>query len=149
MSRWDCLFSRRKRMMEDLNQDIRDFIERETQDNIERGMPPHEARYAALRKFGNASRVKEDTREVWTFGWLEQLGQTQRAWETQRAISPNLKTLQDIVRLTDRSPAIPCCGDGCDATAPPPARRSSQRSPRGLLERSSKAGRLLVRSAKW
>ena len=43
MSRWSWLFSRRKRMMEDLDQDIRDFIERETQDNIERGMAPEEA----------------------------------------------------------------------------------------------------------
>ena len=75
MSRWDGLFSRRKRMMENLDQDIRDFIERETQDNIERGMPPDEARYAALRKFGNATRVKEETREVWSFVWLEQFWQ--------------------------------------------------------------------------
>jgi putative ABC transport system permease protein len=65
--------SRRKRMMKDLAQDIRDFVAREAQDNIERGMPPGEARYAALRKFGNVTRVKEDTWEVWTFGWLEQL----------------------------------------------------------------------------
>ena len=67
--------NRRKRMMEDLDQDIRDFIERETQDNIERGVPPEEARYAALRKFGNVTRVKEDAREVWSFVWLEQLWQ--------------------------------------------------------------------------
>ncbi len=58
---WTRFFTRRKRMMEDLDQDIRDFIERETQDNIERGMPPEEAHYAALRKFGNVTRVKEDT----------------------------------------------------------------------------------------
>jgi hypothetical protein len=70
--------SRRKRMMNDLGQDIRDHIERETQDNIERGMPPEEAHYAALRKFGNVTQVKEDTREVWSFGWLEQLGQDLR-----------------------------------------------------------------------
>jgi hypothetical protein len=38
MSRWNRLFSRRKRMMEAIDQDIRDYIERETQDNIERGM---------------------------------------------------------------------------------------------------------------
>ena len=63
-------------MMEDLDQDIRDYIERETQDNIERGMSPEEARYAALRKFGNVTRVKEETREVWSFVWLEQLGRT-------------------------------------------------------------------------
>jgi len=65
--------SRRKRIMGDLDQDIRDFIERETRDNIERGMAPEEARYAALRKFGNVARVKEATWEVWGFVWLEQL----------------------------------------------------------------------------
>jgi hypothetical protein len=43
---------RRKRMMEDLDRDIRDHIERETEDNIARGMTPEEARYAAFRKFG-------------------------------------------------------------------------------------------------
>ena len=65
--------SRRKRMLENLDQDIRDHIETETQDNIDRGMPPKEARYAAIRKFGNVTRVKEDTREVWSLVWLEQL----------------------------------------------------------------------------
>jgi hypothetical protein len=36
-------------------------------------MPSEEARYAAMRKFGNVTRVKEETREVWSFVWLEQL----------------------------------------------------------------------------
>src|SRR5438270_6503894 len=67
--------SRRKRMLEELDQDIRDHIEKETQDNIERGMPPEEARYAAVRKFGNVTRVVEETREVWSWVWLEQLVQ--------------------------------------------------------------------------
>jgi hypothetical protein len=53
MIHWDRLFRHRKRMMEDLDQDIRDYVERETQDNIERGLPPEEARYAALRKSGS------------------------------------------------------------------------------------------------
>ncbi len=65
----------RKRMLADLDQDIRDHIERETQDNIDRGMDPKEARYAALRKFGNVTRVMEDTREVWIFRWLDNLVQ--------------------------------------------------------------------------
>jgi predicted permease len=60
-------------MLEDLNQDIRDHIEMETQDNIGRGMSPEEARYAAMRKFGNMTRTKEETRAVWSFIWLEQL----------------------------------------------------------------------------
>jgi putative ABC transport system permease protein len=64
-----------KRMLGDLDADIRDHIARETQDNIERGMAPDEARYAALRKFGNVTRAKEETREVWSLVWFEQLVQ--------------------------------------------------------------------------
>jgi putative ABC transport system permease protein len=60
-------------MMEDLDRDIRDHIERETEDNIARGMTPEEARYASFRKFGNITRMKEETSEVWSFVWLEQL----------------------------------------------------------------------------
>jgi predicted permease len=67
-----------KRMMADLDRDIREHIEMETQDNIGRGMSPGDARYAAMRKFGNVRRVKEDTREVWIFVWLEQLLQDVR-----------------------------------------------------------------------
>ena len=52
---------------EELERDIADHIAMETEDNIARGMSPAEARYAALRKFGNVTRVKEDTRSVW--GW--------------------------------------------------------------------------------
>jgi putative ABC transport system permease protein len=63
----------RKRMLEDLDQEISDHIERETEDNIELGMAPEEARYAALRKFGNVTRVKEQALEVWGFQWIEQL----------------------------------------------------------------------------
>jgi predicted permease len=70
--------TRRERMMKDLDRDIREHIEMETQDNIERGMPPEEARYAAVRKFGNVTRVQEETREVWSFVWLEQLWQDSR-----------------------------------------------------------------------
>jgi hypothetical protein len=44
------LFSRRKRMMEDLDRDIRDYIERETQDNVDRGMTTEEARWAAVNQ---------------------------------------------------------------------------------------------------
>ena len=72
------MMKRRKHMMDDLEQDIRAHIEIETQDNIARGMSPEEARYAAMRKFGNVRRVQEETREVWSFVWLEQLWQDVR-----------------------------------------------------------------------
>ena len=82
--------SRRKRMLDDLDQDIREHIEMETRDNIERGMSPEEARYAALRKFGNVTHVKEDTRAVWRFLWLEQLWQDIRYGLRTLAKSPGL-----------------------------------------------------------
>jgi predicted permease len=90
MSRWDRLFNRRRRMMEDLDQDIRDFIERETQDNIERGIAPEEAHFAALRKFGNVVRVKEETWEVWNMVWLEQIWQDLRQGARMLAKNPSL-----------------------------------------------------------
>jgi len=66
---------RSKRMLDELDADFREHIERETQDNIERGMTPEEARYAAIRKFGNVTRVKEETRDVWRIAWIEDLWQ--------------------------------------------------------------------------
>jgi predicted permease len=66
---------RAKQLLGDLDQEIRQHIELATHENIGRGMAPEEARYAALRKFGNVTRVKEDARDVWSIVWLEQLGQ--------------------------------------------------------------------------
>ena len=60
---------------DDLDREIREHIEIETHDNIARGMTPEEARFAALRKFGNIGQIKEDTRAVWTWAWLESLAQ--------------------------------------------------------------------------
>ena len=52
---------RRKRALDGLDQDIRDHIERETQDNVDRGMAPEEARRQAMLRFGNVALITEDT----------------------------------------------------------------------------------------
>jgi putative ABC transport system permease protein len=64
-----------KRLLNDLDREMREHIELATQENMTRGMTPEEARHAALLKFGNVTRVKEDAREVWTAVWLEQFVQ--------------------------------------------------------------------------
>jgi putative ABC transport system permease protein len=61
--------------LDDLDSDIRDHIDRETRDNVERGMSPDDARHAALRRFGNVTRAREDTRAIWIPVWLDQLRQ--------------------------------------------------------------------------
>ncbi len=63
----------KKHPLDDFDADIRDHIERETKENIERGMSPEEARYAALRKFGNVMLVREDVRTVWIPRWLDEI----------------------------------------------------------------------------
>ena len=66
---------RRRRALDDLDDDIRDHIERETRDNLDRGMAPEEARRQAILKFGNVALVKEDTHAIWGWQRLEQLAQ--------------------------------------------------------------------------
>ena len=68
----------KKHPLADLDADIRDHIERETQDNIARGMSPEDARYAALRKFGNVTLASEEVRAVWIPVWLDQFRQDVR-----------------------------------------------------------------------
>jgi putative ABC transport system permease protein len=56
-----------------LDQEIRHHIEAETEDNLNRGMTPDEARREAFCKFGNVSCIREDTYAVWHVIWLEHL----------------------------------------------------------------------------
>jgi hypothetical protein len=69
---------RRKRALDGLGQDIRDHIERETQDNIDKGMTPEEARRQALIRFGNVALITEDTQAVWGWPFLDAIGQDLR-----------------------------------------------------------------------
>jgi predicted permease len=70
--------NRRKQALANLDREINDHIEQDTQDNIARGMTPEEARHAALCAFGNIGLVKEETRAVWTPIWLDQILQDAR-----------------------------------------------------------------------
>jgi predicted permease len=65
----------RQRREESLDDELRDYIERETRGNIEAGMTPGDARHAAMRKLGPPLQVKEDTRAAWGWTWLDRLWQ--------------------------------------------------------------------------
>ena len=68
----------RRRHLRNIEEDIRQHIAAETQENIDLGMTPEEARRAALVKFGNRTLIAEDTRAVWNPIWLEQVLQDLR-----------------------------------------------------------------------
>jgi hypothetical protein len=67
-----------RRPLDELDDEIRDHLERETRDNIDRGMTAEAALYAARRKFGNVAIAKEDARAVWIPVWVDQLRQDAR-----------------------------------------------------------------------
>src|SRR5262245_13766868 len=66
---------KRRQVLKTLDDDFRDHIERETRDNVDRGMAPEEARRQAILKFGNVALVTEDTRAIWGWQRMEQLVQ--------------------------------------------------------------------------
>jgi predicted permease len=73
------LGSFRKNKLEDqLNHEQQFHIEMRTQEFIVTGMTPEEARFRAMRLFGNQMSLKEKTRDMDTLGWLETLWQDLR-----------------------------------------------------------------------
>ena len=67
-----------KHPLDHLAQDIQDHIDRETEDNIAKGMAPGEARRRARITLGNPALIAEDTRAVWARGWLERTAEDVR-----------------------------------------------------------------------
>jgi hypothetical protein len=57
--------------LDELDQDIRDHIDRLTAENIARGMTPDAAHTAARRACGNVLLTKEATRAVWVPVWID------------------------------------------------------------------------------
>src|SRR5208337_1540519 len=74
LSKLGALFRRRK-PVDDLAEEIRAHLEMEEQENVESGMPPDEAHYAALRRFGNVTLAQERSREMWGWNFVEALWQ--------------------------------------------------------------------------
>ena len=71
-------FFRRKRRDEDAAREIASYIAIETDDNIARGMAPQAAHDAAVRKFGNATRVRE---EIY---WMNTIRPIDTLWQDLR-----------------------------------------------------------------
>ena len=62
---------RRKQRDEDLERELLSHLEAEAADQHENGLSVEDARFAAKRNLGNIMRIKESTREIWRWNWLE------------------------------------------------------------------------------
>lgn len=64
-----------KNKAERLQDEMKAHIDSEIQENIEAGMPPEEARHAAVKTFGNLLLAREKSDEMWGWLWAERLWQ--------------------------------------------------------------------------
>ena len=71
-------FFRRDFWDRERSREIETYLEVETAENVAQGMPPDEARYAARRKLGNLTRLREEIYRMNSIGFLETLWQDVR-----------------------------------------------------------------------
>ncbi|HEY7182910.1 MAG TPA: ABC transporter permease, partial [Blastocatellia bacterium] len=69
---------RRSQTERELDEELRDHIERQTEQNIRLGMIPEEAQYAAQKAFGGVDQAKERCRDARGVRWLEEFWQDLR-----------------------------------------------------------------------
>jgi len=67
-----------KRADEELNSELHFHLQRQTEENIARGMSAKEARYAALRELGGLQQITEQCREAREVGFIEKAAQDLR-----------------------------------------------------------------------
>ena len=69
---------RRGRVESELDKELRFHLEQQIEENIASGLPPEEARYAAIRRLGGAEQIKEECRDMRQTAYLEDLGKDLR-----------------------------------------------------------------------
>jgi len=66
---------RREELGQELDEELRAHVEMRAADNLAAGMSEPDARYDALKRFGNVTLMKERTREMDIMGWMETAAQ--------------------------------------------------------------------------
>jgi predicted permease len=76
--RWIRHFRAWRRADRDLTEEIEQHLREKTDALVGSGMAPEDARAQALREFGNPTRLVEQSKEVWGFTWVQEIGQDLR-----------------------------------------------------------------------
>jgi predicted permease len=85
--RLQSLFARERNDLQ-LDEELQFHLDQQIAENIAAGMSKDEARFAAMRIFGNPTALKEETRDTWGWIWLEQFAQDLRYGARSLARNP-------------------------------------------------------------
>jgi predicted permease len=82
--KWDIVrlrlrsLARRNRVEEDLDKELRFHLDQQVAENLAAGMPPAEARRAAIRKLGGVAQIQEECRDMRRTDHIETFGRDLR-----------------------------------------------------------------------
>ncbi len=83
----------KNRAEKQMDDELRFHLEKQIEQNIAQGMSPKEARYAALRQFGNVSSMQEECRDRWNVRFIEELARDLRYGLRQLRRNPGFTTV--------------------------------------------------------
>jgi predicted permease len=88
---------RRGRAADELQDELQFHLDQQIAENLAAGMSAEEARRAALRLFGNPTALRDQSRETWSWQWLERLQRDLRHGIRTLARTPGFTILAILV----------------------------------------------------
>jgi putative ABC transport system permease protein len=130
---------RRESVLQNIEEELRVHVEMATEENLKHGLPPDEARAAALKSFGNPGRNAEFGYDVRGGGWLEDIWQDVRYGARMLRKNPVL-TLTAVLATALGISANTTIFSSADATLLRPLSFPNQERLLMLFERNPEAG---------
>lgn len=91
------MFLHRRREKERLDDELGFHLEQQVAENIAAGMSPGDARYVALRMFGNPLLLRERARDTWSWNWVDLVLQNMRIGIRTLARTPGFAFISILV----------------------------------------------------
>jgi hypothetical protein len=97
---------RRDRAGAQLQDELQFHLDQQIAENLAAGNSPEEARRAALRSFGNPATLRDQTRNTWSWQWLEMLLHDLRFGIRALVRNPGFSILAILVMVLASEPTL-------------------------------------------